>query len=632
MKYALILCSFFWCSWSFAQPPELAVVGLDSSLRWVNEHIGDEGDEALLFAHTVLRRARAENKPEVAGNVSRDIAYWHYAHVESENADTILYYDHLAYELFRQAGNPLETARSAGHVATSYSEQRRYSEAETLLFEAAGILDSLENPTELANLYAELCFVYRNAKDYESAINYGERSLAIYSSLPGEDSLQAIVPLFYLAGVYIKADEPEKALAQAERSMKMVQIGGGDELVGESLRAYGFRGMALAKLGRLDEAMANYQYAWELAKKNVPEVAMADGYKEGIGTVLYLQGKYREAIPYLKDYLEHTTGRGGSDPSLPPAYNNLSDAYARTGQLAQALTYKDAAYLLETEELTKELEATRTELRVRYATAEKDELIGEQKDTINRQGRIQQLTYVIVGLLLLGALGLILGLRNNRHKNQLLEERNQQNELLLKEIHHRVKNNLEVISSLLELQSDGLEDEGAKDAMLTSQSRVSSMGILHQTLYQGSSLKSIEMRTYFEQLAQNLLATYETGDRIQIKVAAPEIDMDVDTAIPLGLIVNELLTNSIKYAYPPEGADAAAGLAGSAGAINVVMSRVGNNFKLRVSDEGVGMQSSVKGTGFGSRLVNLLTRQLNGTFRQETSDGFLTEIDFPYPA
>ncbi len=210
-----------------------------------------------------------------------------------------------------------------------------------------------------------------------------------------------------------------------------------------------------------------------------------------------------------------------------------------------------------------------------------------------------------------------------------IKKKNDQNELLLKEIHHRVKNNLEVVSSLLELQSAGLTDSEARDAMQAGQSRVQSMGLLHQKLYQGENLAAIEMKDYFNQLAESLLESYETGDHIEIAVEMDPLELDVDTAVPLGLIVNELLTNAIKYAFAGTSASSAGGA--TAGAVEVSLSKEkGRAYHLMVKDNGQGKDftASASGTGFGSRLVDLLTRQLGGTLTEENDGGLTTEVHF----
>lgn len=202
-----------------------------------------------------------------------------------------------------------------------------------------------------------------------------------------------------------------------------------------------------------------------------------------------------------------------------------------------------------------------------------------------------------------------------------LSVKNSQNVLLLKEIHHRVKNNLEVVSGLLALQSAKMEDPTMQEVMLASQNRVHSMGILHQKLYQSEHLAFIEMKNYFENLCINILDSYNESERIKVNVEMKELELDVDTAVPLGLIVNELLTNSLKYAFPN----------GENGNIELSLSHLNEeDFQLKISDNGVGkpIYAEVKGTGFGTQLVELLTRQIDGQLIQEISNGTMIQINF----
>lgn len=202
-----------------------------------------------------------------------------------------------------------------------------------------------------------------------------------------------------------------------------------------------------------------------------------------------------------------------------------------------------------------------------------------------------------------------------------LSSKNDENVLLLKEIHHRVKNNLEVVSGLLALQSAKINDPTMQEVMLSSQNRVQSMGILHQKLYQSEHLAFIEMKNYFENLCINILDSYNESERIKVTIAMTELELDVDTAVPLGLIVNELLTNSLKYAFPT----------GQKGTIELSLKKWNeDNFQLKISDNGVGksMDANAKGTGFGTQLVELLTRQIDGTLFQEVGNGTLILIDF----
>ncbi|MFT5089984.1 MAG: two-component sensor histidine kinase [Planctomycetota bacterium] len=127
----------------------------------------------------------------------------------------------------------------------------------------------------------------------------------------------------------------------------------------------------------------------------------------------------------------------------------------------------------------------------------------------------------------------------------------EEKEVLIKEIHHRVKNNLQIISSLLDLQANNIADPRTVEMFRDSQNRVTSMGLIHERLYQASDLARIDFSKYIEELSKNLLYSY-SGDaaNIEISTSADEIFLDVDTSIPCGLIINELISNSLKYAFP----------------------------------------------------------------------------------
>lgn len=203
-------------------------------------------------------------------------------------------------------------------------------------------------------------------------------------------------------------------------------------------------------------------------------------------------------------------------------------------------------------------------------------------------------------------------------KNILLDSKNAENELLLREIHHRVKNNLEIVSSLLALQSAQIDDPNTKDAMTEGQNRVNSIGIVHQKLYQGSNLGAVEMKDYFLNLSESILDSFGAEQRIDLQLAMETLDLDIDTAVPLGLIVNELLTNTVKYAFPNNGK----------GTITIKLYKQDNILHLEVADNGVGKSGITQGTGFGGQLISLLTQQLNGTMSEENQNGTKLVFDF----
>ncbi|WP_040005858.1 sensor histidine kinase [Fibrisoma limi] len=180
------------------------------------------------------------------------------------------------------------------------------------------------------------------------------------------------------------------------------------------------------------------------------------------------------------------------------------------------------------------------------------------------------------------------------------------------------------MSSLLALQSAKVTDPNVQEAIQASQNRVQSMGIIHQKLYQGKQLGAIEMRDYFNNLGENILNSFDAASRITIECPMPELVLDIDTAVSVGLITNELITNSLKYAF----------VGRDNGTIRISLTRMDDDsLLLMVADNGIGKQpvEAVNETGFGTQLVELLTRQLEGTLTYENQNGTLVKLRFKRP-
>lgn len=208
-----------------------------------------------------------------------------------------------------------------------------------------------------------------------------------------------------------------------------------------------------------------------------------------------------------------------------------------------------------------------------------------------------------------------------RINNELLKSLNEK-ELILKEIHHRVKNNLQVVSSLLRLQSDTITDKTAIGYLKMSEQRVKSMALIHQQLYRTKDLSRIDFREYLEDLCNYLFFAYDISfSRVALKVEVEDIYFGIDTALPCGLIVNELVTNSIKHAFPEY----------SIGTLTVKLTReVTGKYKLVIQDDGKGadLLSFENNTTLGMELVKTLTEQLEGEISAESNNGTKITITF----
>jgi two-component sensor histidine kinase len=281
------------------------------------------------------------------------------------------------------------------------------------------------------------------------------------------------------------------------------------------------------------------------------------------------------------------------------------------------------------------------DLQLKYETEKKDKNI----KLLTHKSELQQIRiekelvirYIFIGSLLV--LCIILGLLYSRYcmkrkTNAILESKqeeiNQQNtklqrlveekEWLLKEIHHRVKNNLQIVISLLNTQSAYLDNEDALEAIQNSQHRMHAMSLIHQKLYQTENLSSINMSWYIKELTEYLKDSFDHDGKIKFKLALSPIELDVAQAVPVGLILNEAISNSIKYAFPDR-----------KGVINILFEEKNGNYLLRIADNGSGLPDnfeSRENDSLGMNLMMGLADQLDGNFTIESDNGVIITINF----
>jgi PAS domain S-box-containing protein len=198
----------------------------------------------------------------------------------------------------------------------------------------------------------------------------------------------------------------------------------------------------------------------------------------------------------------------------------------------------------------------------------------------------------------------------------------QEKETLLKEIHHRVKNNMQLISSMLHLQAEAVSDPVLAQVFVESQNRVKTMAMIHEKLYQSKDLARINFGEYLRSLTHSLLRTFGAAN-VMPEIEAEELPLGVNIAIPCGLIVNELVSNTMKYAFP----------SGTKGSLRVRLARAdAHSIRLVVGDDGIGLPGGVHpdtASSLGLKLVAILVQQLNGTLEIDSTEGTTFVITFP---
>ncbi|WP_289644559.1 tetratricopeptide repeat-containing sensor histidine kinase [Maribacter aestuarii] len=387
----------------------------------------------------------------------------------------------------------------------------------------------------------------------------------------------------------------------------------------------------------------------------------------------YVQSKeYEDAIPYLENSIEiikkYSTGKFSSDlventleiaecylqmDNYAKATDYLSDGmnpikiknilkknrlyaayYDRTGDYKSSTAYlkrniriRDSIDLTEaniknqqlTSVVSQDLEYSR-----KMMEEQKEALEKSRNDIIAKDERIS-LVFISLIFTLLGFAGLVYAylksIKNQRliaEQKHIIENSLVEKDSLLKEIHHRVKNNLQMVSSLLSLQTKNTRSKAAIEALEEGKSRVKAMALIHQKLYQNDDLSVIEMQGYIESLINSVQSVYKKGGHnINITIDAEGVELDIDRAIPFGLILNELVSNSFKYAFPHDEDN---------GKIYIHLRKImGQEGFFEYTDNGVGLPKDTEeraNSSMGIRLMNRLANQLQTSLNtDETSDG-----------
>lgn len=328
---------------------------------------------------------------------------------------------------------------------------------------------------------------------------------------------------------------------------------------------------------------------------------------------LFKMGKVKEAIQ--KSYEALNLGMKAKQLFIGiQAADQLCIYYKAAKRYDSALYYKELSELINDSIRSQKhyKDAARMQARLEFdkESYEKELL---QIEELKRQNLI--IIFTISGILVLLITTFILyrAYATNKKSTAIIKAQNDEKTILIKEIHHRVKNNLSVISGILDLQKRNIKDEKMLDIFKDAKNRINSMALVHISLYEQEDLTTINSQVYFENLYRTVSSAYKLQDKIiNSQINCENVSINIDTIIPLALITNELLTNSFKYAF--EGKES--------GLITLNLKSTRTGFEMVYSDNGIGYQeeNGVKHEGLGTMLMNGLIKQLDGTLSKESSN------------
>lgn len=566
---------------------------------------------------------------------------------EKEQNDSAFIYYKKVVPLAKELNDSIRLAKAFGKIGVLSQYKGKYEQANEFNFKGLRLKEQLNAKAEdLASSHSNIALSYQELGLYDKAIEHQKKSLALF--LKAKDSVNAAMRYYMIGGALYREQQYDTAKSYYDKAYFLYNKLGNKDFISIY---HTYIGLIHLKKDRLFEAREAFQrsldsYPDDGRKRtkvfiytNLSVAHLVIGAERDSISLYHL----RKAIYYAKqtyelaEELSFLSQMRKASELLYKAYERLGDYKNSTFYAKQYIKYNDSLITTEKQKVITEIqtkyETEKKEVEIQYLNKE-NQIKSENLDQAKALQESQRLaiTLLVFGLLIIALLLVWLykvylqkkqSNQDLENKNRVIIDQNQEKELLLKEIHHRVKNNLQVVSSLLDLQTQGIEDESTLLAIEDGQSRVQAMALIHQNLYQNKDVGSISFRDYSNQLVRQLSAVYASGVEVQVETNMDIIHFDIDTAIPLGLILNELISNAYKYAFIDQG---------QKGKLELALKETATgNYELLIKDNGKGLPVDFdlnKTKSLGLRLVRRLSRQLYGKVTYHYEDGALFTVSF----
>lgn len=573
--------------------------------------------------------------------------------LQQEKYDSAIRYYNIVIEHDKR---PSAIASSYNGLGVSFSALGLNDRAISAYDSALKLYDELRDSTKATIIHTNLAILLKNQGRYDQSLDHAFFAVRAHERA---GNIQALGSSFNtISLVYLKMGELPLALSYGKQALDLRKSIGHDKGIAKS---YTNLGEVWLAMNEYDSALfcLEQAYSMKVAMKDYSSLAST---LNNLGNLYQRQNQSEMALRYyreslsLKDESGDVQGRAitwnniarleirlgrlhdaerslmnademirGSD-MLEEMHDNLAmraDLYRLQGRYAESLATTKDLIAVKDSLLNKQKAETIAALRVDYETDKKEQEIS----LLNERERAQRSelaarefqVYVLIGAIVLLAVLAFLIYWNLR----IVREGRNRVSLLLQELHHRVKNNLQLLSSVFSLQAQYLSEPTAMLAMRSSESRVNAMALIHKKLYDGTNERSVQIREYFQELVQYLLNAYGFSEnQVSVQVDVPNLRLDVDKAIPIGLIVNELVSNSFKYAFADQDSPA----------IGIKLRMEENTMKLEVGDNGCGFETTAKNEirhSFGLKMVDILVRQLKGDCQIDTQSGTTYKLTLP---
>ncbi|GAB3786298.1 hypothetical protein GCM10028818_49460 [Spirosoma horti] len=498
-------------------------------------------------------------------------------------------------------------------------------------------MNKTKDTLSAASFYGDLAQMYIEVGNYKKGIEWYKKSLEKWKQerLPN-------FALYHAGGVIsqdlIKQKKPREALQLITNLVREIPT-----------NTFIQKACVAQNLAYCYDALKNYSLAEKYyletlswyARNNMNSEASQQAQKD-IGAFYLKHNEFAKAGSHLREALRFSPQENALS-TLKDIHFMLFKVDSAIGNYIPAITHFRLHKALNDSIFNEAKSKQIASLQIQYDTHKKEQDIA----LLTKQSKLQQSELkrgettrnaIIAGSLLLACL---LGVSYNRYqlkqrshrllqaqqeeinqKNQSLSHLLDEKEWMLREIHHRVKNNLQIITSMLNAQSGFLHDSTASTAIRESQNRVHAMAIIHQKLYQSDNLSQVDMQEYIHEIVEHLIESFDQQVHVQERLTIANIQLDVNLATPLGLIINEAVTNSLKYAFPHQ----------RSGSIAVGLNKIDSHaYLLTIADDGVGLPAGFvieRSNTLGLTMIQGLSKQINGVLSIRQESGVQISLQF----
>jgi len=577
------------------------------SLNIISEYYGDlrRYDSSRVYALNALSVAEKYRIDSLKGN---SWLYLGMADFETGGFEQSIEKSKNAVPIFIKANKLPGLATAYLNIGISEYKISQYGEAINYFLRSSAIFESLKNDAYLSYNFNCIANCFSELNNYPKALEYNKKALYIRQRLNNKES---IAQSFNNIGFVFKLDKkPDSAIYYLSKSIALREQEKDSSALVLTLQNMG---SSWKMKGDLRKAESYVLRSQRIAAKYSMKENIARGNSD-LAEIYIQQKKYKQALTAIN--LTINTAQQLNIPELLlEAYSIKYNLYEQSGDYKNALYYGNKKSNLKDSLFSVAKNKTIDELEIKYQTNQKEKDIAalhlqnnlEQK--VVKQQRISITVLVISAVLLL--LLFMIAYNSFRVKNRA----NLRIQTLMRDLHHRVKNNLQILSGLFTMQIENLSDENTKNALRENEARLTSMNLIHNKLYLDNTTTKIEMNEYLTKLLNHIKDSFgEHKQRaIDLRIEVSTIMLEADKAVAIGLIANELATNAFKYAFTDKG-----------GEIHLALELIEKSkLLLTLSDNGIGLkaENKDKAPSFGLKLVNLMARQLNSTLVVKNNHG-----------